>query len=91
MYRYINFSLFHRFIPGTSASDVHYQAYLIDGITRWNRDRASTSLGVNTQSMRTFDVALQQKVSTVKNIIHVQVHVHYLYMYMLVTMNVTTS
>ena len=53
----------------------------------------SAFLGVNTQSMRTFDVALQQKVSTGKNIIHVQVqvHVHYIYMYMLVTMNVTIS
>ena len=50
------------FIPGTSASDVHYQAYLIDGITRWNNDRASAFLSVNTQSPRTLDIALQQKI-----------------------------
>ena len=61
--------VFHtcRFIPGTSASDVHYQAYLIDGITRWNKDRASAFLGGNTQSPRTFDIALQQKVLTDNN------------------------
>ena len=53
-----------RFIPGTSASDIHYQAYLIDGITRWNKDRASAFLAVSTQSPRTFDIALQQKVIT---------------------------
>ena len=59
----------YRFIPGTSASDVHYQAYLIDGITRWNRDRAAAFLGGNSQCPRTFDVALQQKVLTDNNII----------------------
>ena len=61
--------IFHtcRFIPGTSASDVHCQVYLIDGITRWNKDRTSAFLGVNTQSPRTFDIALQQKVLTDNN------------------------
>ena len=28
------------FCTGTSASDVHFQAYLLDGLARWNEDRA---------------------------------------------------
>ncbi|RVE55461.1 hypothetical protein OJAV_G00236090 [Oryzias javanicus] len=30
----------NRFIPGTLASDVFFQAYLLDGLARWNEDRA---------------------------------------------------
>ncbi|XP_028297333.1 uncharacterized protein LOC114459205 isoform X1 [Gouania willdenowi] len=30
----------NRFIPGTLASDVFFQAYLLDGLSRWNEDRA---------------------------------------------------
>ncbi|KAK7880493.1 hypothetical protein WMY93_032875 [Mugilogobius chulae] len=29
----------NRFIPGTSASDAHFQAYLLEGLMRWNEDR----------------------------------------------------
>ncbi|XP_051792905.1 uncharacterized protein LOC127531972 isoform X3 [Acanthochromis polyacanthus] len=29
----------NRFIPGTSASDSHFQAYLLEGLMRWNDDR----------------------------------------------------
>ncbi|KAM4596304.1 uncharacterized protein V3H82_015439 [Fundulus diaphanus] len=29
----------NRFIPGTSASDAHFQAYLLEGLMRWNQDR----------------------------------------------------
>ncbi|XP_063969339.1 uncharacterized protein LOC129281443 [Lytechinus pictus] len=29
-----------RFIPGTSANNVHFQAYLLEGVHRWNCDRA---------------------------------------------------
>ncbi|XP_014667376.1 PREDICTED: uncharacterized protein LOC106808959 [Priapulus caudatus] len=32
-----------RFIPGTSASDVHYQMYLLEGLARWNKDRAKAT------------------------------------------------
>ncbi|XP_063969451.1 uncharacterized protein LOC129281451 isoform X1 [Lytechinus pictus] len=35
----------NRFIPGTSANNVHFQAYLLDGIHRWNCDRARDALG----------------------------------------------
>ena len=33
-----------RFIPGTTANDVHFQSYLIEGIARWNQDRALAAI-----------------------------------------------
>ena len=53
-----------RFIPGTSASAVNFQAYLLDGLTRWNAARASTALQSSTGSLRTFDLRLQEKVNS---------------------------
>ncbi|KAI4790702.1 hypothetical protein KUCAC02_034461, partial [Chaenocephalus aceratus] len=35
----------HRFIPGTQASAKHLQAFLIDGLGRWNEDRAAAASG----------------------------------------------
>ena len=32
------------FILGTSASDVHFQAYLLDGLMRWNSDHSSAAV-----------------------------------------------
>ena len=32
------------FIPGTAANDAHFQAYLLDGIARWNENRAVSSV-----------------------------------------------
>ncbi|XP_078495351.1 uncharacterized protein LOC144750182 [Ciona intestinalis] len=32
-----------RFVPGTTASDVFFQAYLLDGLSRWNADRAKSA------------------------------------------------
>lgn len=33
-----------RFIPGTAASALNYQAFLLEGLSRWNEDRATASL-----------------------------------------------
>ncbi|XP_068424152.1 uncharacterized protein [Clinocottus analis] len=33
----------HRFIPGTQASGKHSQAFLVDGLVRWNEDRAAAA------------------------------------------------
>ena len=32
------------FILGTSASDIHFQAYLLDGLMRWNSDHSSAAV-----------------------------------------------
>ena len=54
-----------RFIPGTSASDLHYQAYLLEGLTRWNQSRAAAAVDTSSDVLRTFDSRLQQKVHVV--------------------------
>ncbi|XP_019747785.1 uncharacterized protein LOC109529068 [Hippocampus comes] len=33
-----------RFIPGTSANALHFQVYLLEGLTRWNEDRARAAV-----------------------------------------------
>ncbi|XP_068424141.1 uncharacterized protein [Clinocottus analis] len=33
----------NRFIPGTRASGKHFQAFLVDGLVRWNEDRAAAA------------------------------------------------
>ncbi|XP_076876832.1 uncharacterized protein LOC143526077 [Brachyhypopomus gauderio] len=35
----------NRFIPGTLASDTFFQAYLVDGLARWNEDRRLAAAG----------------------------------------------
>lgn len=51
-----------RFIPGTSASDVHYQAYLLEGLVRWNNLRAVAAIDSPSEVLRTFDQRLQHRV-----------------------------
>ena len=57
------------FIPGTSASDVHYQAYLLEGVTRWNQTCALSAVQQQQQqqpqTVRTFDLRLADKVATI--------------------------
>ena len=55
-----------RFIPGSAAGPTNYQAYLLDGITRWNSSRATAAIQSPTETLRTFDARLQEKVSHVK-------------------------
>ena len=56
-----------RFIPGTSANAVNFQAYLIEGIVRWNRARAEAAIknesSTKQHNPRTFDLRLQEKVN----------------------------
>ena len=51
-----------RFIPGTAANAVNFQAYLVDGIARWNTSRASGALQGAEEPLRTFNVRVKQKV-----------------------------
>ncbi|KAK5612413.1 hypothetical protein CRENBAI_007039 [Crenichthys baileyi] len=46
----------NRFIPGTSASDAHFQAYLLEGLMRWNQDRMEEAVGGNSE-LRTYSSA----------------------------------
>ena len=51
-----------RFVPGTSASAVHFQAYLLEGITRWNVLRAEAAINSPSDPLRSFDFQLKHKV-----------------------------
>lgn len=51
---------FGRFIPGTSTNDIHYQAYILEGLVRWNKAHSLAAIqqqdGSNT--LRTFNMRL---------------------------------
>ena len=65
-----------RFIPGTSANDVHYQAYLLEGLTRWNQARALAAIQQQQpQILRTFDLRLADKVFI---LLHMLLNISYL-------------
>ncbi|XP_019953452.2 uncharacterized protein [Paralichthys olivaceus] len=51
----------NRFIPGTSASDAHFQAYLVEGLMRWNDDRMENALK-GAPSIRCYGSALSEAV-----------------------------
>ncbi|XP_063078737.1 uncharacterized protein LOC134468795 [Engraulis encrasicolus] len=49
-----------RFIPGTSASDVHFQMYLLEGLVRWNENRARAAVvGGGLEATRCYSSDLQ--------------------------------
>ena len=58
-----------RMVPGTSANAVNFQAFLLDGITRWNSSRSSQAMPISTSvtELCTFDVRLQDKVNKLHN------------------------
>ncbi|KAB5574970.1 hypothetical protein PHYPO_G00215240 [Pangasianodon hypophthalmus] len=43
-----------RFIPGTSANTLNFQLYLLEGLNRWNQDRAAASLATKLSSLLTY-------------------------------------
>nr|XP_055076380.1 uncharacterized protein LOC129455637 [Misgurnus anguillicaudatus] len=51
----------NRFIPGTSASDAHFQAYLLEGLMRWNDDRMEDAIK-GASSIRTYGSAMKEAV-----------------------------
>ena len=56
--------LFVRFIPGSSAKDVHYQGFLLEGLSRWNQARALATSEKRQQDckLRSFNLQLACKV-----------------------------
>ena len=53
-----------RFVPRSSAGAVNFQAYLLDGITRWNLARSAAAVQHDTtQTLRTFNSWLQNQVN----------------------------
>ena len=62
------------FIPGSCANAVNFQAYLLDGFTRWNADRASQPLQQfslsSVSSLKTFDTSLKHHVNVLSKSVH---------------------
>ena len=52
-----------RFVPGTSASPVNMQAYLLDGSMRWNEARASAAITM-LDNLSSFDHRLKELVNS---------------------------
>ncbi|XP_061107847.1 uncharacterized protein LOC133135094 [Conger conger] len=54
-----------RFIPGNSANSLNFQIYLLEGIFRWNKDRAAAALaGGGNSPLRTYTGELVYAVNT---------------------------
>ena len=62
MYCTVAVSCSIRFIPGSSASNVHFQAFFLEGLSRWNQARALAAVQHQNNSLRTFDLDLACKV-----------------------------
>ena len=51
------------YVIGTSASALHFQVYLLEGITRWNADRAAAAIDMTRpHQLRCFDISLKTAV-----------------------------
>lgn len=46
---------------GTCANAVNFQAYLLEGLSRWNADRATAAADTSPSTIRTFDIKLQNR------------------------------
>ncbi|XP_056614654.1 uncharacterized protein LOC130429852 [Triplophysa dalaica] len=49
----------NRFIPGTSANLENFQAFLLEGLERWNEDRAAAAVSDAPQSLRCYSASFQ--------------------------------
>ncbi|XP_039599300.1 uncharacterized protein LOC120522416 [Polypterus senegalus] len=59
-----------RFIPGTSASAAHFQAYLLEGLTRWNEDRAAQAVEGADRDMVCYSGQLQHSTNELSEIVY---------------------
>ncbi|XP_076848242.1 uncharacterized protein LOC143493606 [Brachyhypopomus gauderio] len=44
----------NRFIPGNSANSLNFQIYLLEGLNRWNKDRAASALAKEPTTLRSY-------------------------------------
>ena len=53
---------------GTAANDIHFQAFLIEGIVRWNSARAEAATDSSTITVyRSFDTSLQDQLHSLSS------------------------
>ena len=49
---------------------MNFQAYLIDGLSRWNAARAQSALDTDAHTLRTFDIRLQNRANQLSLLVH---------------------
>ncbi|XP_067281054.1 uncharacterized protein [Pseudorasbora parva] len=54
----------NRFIPGTSANTLNFQLYLLEGLNRWNQDRAAASISTKSSPLLTYAGQVVQSINT---------------------------
>ena len=59
-----------RFIPGTTANDMHFQSYLLEGIVRWNQDRALAAIEAPPSEHRTYNSALCHEMNRLSSLVY---------------------
>ncbi|XP_053385559.1 uncharacterized protein LOC123538403 isoform X2 [Mercenaria mercenaria] len=59
----------NRFIPGTLASDVNFQVFLLDGVHRWNQDRQKEITTLENKAPLSYDGILQHSVNQLANVV----------------------
>ena len=61
-----------RFVPGSAAGAVNFQAFLLDGTTRWNASRAAEAIQSSEAEggLRSVDVHLVDKVNGLSQTLH---------------------
>ena len=60
----------NKLVPGTAANALHFQTYLLDGVTRWNEDWGTASITSGEDSVHSFDTRLKEKVEDLAMTIH---------------------
>ncbi|CAL8240431.1 unnamed protein product [Merluccius merluccius] len=53
-----------RFVPGTSANSLNFQLYLLEGLSRWNQDRAAASVPSQPSALLTYAGDVVQSINT---------------------------
>ncbi|XP_047242400.1 uncharacterized protein LOC124880974 [Girardinichthys multiradiatus] len=54
----------NRFIPGNSANSLNFQIYLLEGLHRWNHNRATAAVETETSGLRIYSGELVHSVNT---------------------------
>ncbi|XP_031423253.1 uncharacterized protein LOC116220492 isoform X2 [Clupea harengus] len=54
----------NRFIPGTSANNLNFQIYLLEGLHRWNQDRGGAALATGPSALSGYSGDLLHRVNT---------------------------
>ena len=69
-WRASTFTLPDSYLVPLPASAVNFQAFLLDGISRWNASRGLAAIDAPRETTRTFNVRLQERVNSLSQCLH---------------------